>query len=213
MLDGRIATTDLCLPIDSMLAWAWMAKHHPDLLSHDPTRTKGVEIIDPILPLVKRETNGHWYWAASFALGEPKKEFRTHWHKRYDLQAAVEYADFDGRRGKVDVGRGNYKNYRMPLTIFLVPELTWYVVGDLEAIKDLVCRITSIGKKRSQGYGKVREWTVEAADEDLSNLRAIPDPDGDAIYGVRPPYWLESNVMRVVMPNDRRLAARAVFSS
>jgi CRISPR type IV-associated protein Csf3 len=210
MLDGRVATTDLCLPIDSMLAWAWIAKHHPEKLEHDSTRTRGVELIDPDLPLERREANGEWYWAASFALGEPMHEFRNFWHKRFDAQEAEDYADFQGRRGKVNVGAAQYKNYRMPLTIFLVPELTWYVVGDEDKLTPLLWQITSIGKKRSQGYGKIREWEIEDADEDLSHLRAIPDPGGDAIYGVRPPYWLGSNVMRVAIPADKRLATNAI---
>lgn len=212
MLDGRIATTDLCLPIDSMLAWAWMTKHHPEKLEHDPTRARGAEMIDPELPLERREANGEWYWAASFALGKPQAEYRTHWHKRFDVQEAETFADFQGRRGKVNVGSAKYKNYRMPMTIFLVAELTWYVVGDRTEISDLVNRITSVGKKRSQGYGKIREWTLDEAKEDLSHLRAIPDPEGADIYGIRPPYWLERNVVRVVIPDDARLAARAVLA-
>ena len=212
MLDGRIATTDLCLPIDSMLAWAWIAKYHPEKLEHDPTRTKGVELIGPSLPLPleRREANGESYWAASFALGNPMYEFRNFWHKRFDAQEAEDYADFQGRRGKVNVGAAQFKNYRMPLTVFLVPELTWYVVGNQKEIADLVNRITSIGKKRSQGYGKISYWSLEDAEEDLSHLRAIPDPNGDEIYGIRPPYWLESNVVRVKMSDDPRLAANAI---
>lgn len=139
-------------------------------------------------------------------------EFRNYWHKRFDAQEAEECVDFQGRRGKVNVGAAKYKNYRMPLTIFLVPALTWYAVGDMAEVKDLISRVTSIGKKRSQGYGKVRNWMVQETEEDLSHLRAIPNPEGDVIYGVRPPYWLENNVMRVVIPDDGRLAARAILA-
>lgn len=206
LLDGRVATTDLCLPIDGILAWAWIARNRPDLLDASHSGVVG-EIFHPPLPLERREAHGGWWWAASFACGRPVREQKAYWHKRLDQAAAERCVDFGGRRGKVDVGAGPFKGYRMPLTVFLVPELVWYVVGDGEEIRRLLGAVTAIGKKPSQGYGRVREWIVEPWPEDLSDLRPIPDPGGDGIWGVRPPYWEPRNQVRVRWCRDARLAA------
>lgn len=211
LLDGRIATTDLALPLDSILAYAWIAKNRPDLLE---TSKSGIgEIFYAPLPLKRREAEGEWFWACSFACGEPVQEQTRHWHKRFDSQLSEEYVDFQGRRGKVNIGSAQYKNYRMPITVFLIPELSWYLVGDLEEVKALLEDITAIGKKTSQGYGKIRKWVVEPWLEDLSHLRAMPDPEGDDIWGIRPPYWAPQNQVKVRWSEDGRLATRAILAS
>ena len=98
----------------------------------------------------------------------------------------------------------------MPLTIFLVPELSWYVVGDADRIRQLLARVTHIGKKRSQGHGRVREWIVEPSSEDLSDRRPIPSKDGVEVCGLRPPYWWHGNWTTVKWPDDPRLACNYV---
>ncbi len=204
LTDGRIATTDLCLPADGILAYAWVRRNRPELL--EATQSGIRELIHLPLPLKRIEADRGWWWAASFAFGEPVLEQRNYWHKRFDDKYA-DAIDFGGRRGKVEVNKGPYKAYRMPLTVILVPQLTWYVVGDAAEIRDLLGTMTHIGKKTAQGYGHVAEWTVTAAEEDLSGARTIPDPDGDELWGIRPPYWEPRNQVRVRWPQDPRLAA------
>lgn len=206
LADGRIATTDLALPLDSILAYSWISKYRPDLM--EASKSGIQEISHPPLPLAKREANGEWWWACSFAFGEPLLEQKNYWHKRFDADYAEGYVDFQGRRGKVDTGAGYFKGYRMPLTVFLVPKLTWYLEGDLRDIWKLLLLISHIGKKSAQGYGAVSEWTVEEVEleDDLTLARPIPDPHGDEIWGIRPPYWEPKNQARVRWPQERRLA-------
>lgn len=208
MQTGKVVTTDLYLPLDSIMASAWVHKNRPDI-AYTPI-VDYENMVQAELPLEKRGEGDDWYWACSFACGEPKREEILHWHKRFDFDLATKHVDFGNRRGKVDAKSGYYKNYRMPIVTYLVPKLEWYAVGELKEVVLLVDEITHIGKKRSQGFGRVQRWTVEEWPEDLSFLRAIPDPNGDMEMGIRPPYWLAWQWKRARLSDDGRLACNAV---
>jgi len=209
MQTGKVVTTDLYLPLDSIMASAWVHKNRPDI-AYTPI-VDYENMVQAELPLEKRGEGDDWYWACSFACGEPKREEILHWHKRFDFDLATKHVDFGNRRGKVDVKSGYYKNYRMPIVTYLVPKLEWYAVGELKEVVLLVDEITHIGKKRSQGFGRVQRWTVEEWPEDLSFLRAIPDPNGDMEMGIRPPYWLAWQWKRARLSDDRRLACNGIL--
>ena len=214
MVDGRVATSDLYLPLDSLLAWSWIFEHEPERLA---MTTSGIaeEIYHPPVPLKRVEIGDDWWYACSFAIGETAGERTTFWHKRFDAQIAEDYADFGGRRAKVNSKSGPYKGYRMPITIFLIPRLTWYCVGDATEIRELLENVTHIGKKRSQGYGRIRRWAVGETSEDLSWMRPTPDENGDEVTSIRPPYWESSNLRVCKWPpgSERLLCRREVTIS
>ncbi len=209
-MDGRVATTDGYLALDGILAMAWIRKYRPELVGQPPDFDNFVEAE---LPLEKRGECDDWYWACSFACFEVLKEDRRYWHKRFDQDLGEQYIDFNGRRGSVNVKSAQYKNYRIPLNYILIPKIEWYAVGDKAEIEILLQYITHIGKKPSQGFGRVREWTVEEWPEDLSWLRPIPDPNGDDFAAIRPPYWYYDNYRRVVWSDDARLGARSILTA
>jgi CRISPR type IV-associated protein Csf3 len=206
MQTGKIATTELYLPLDSILAWAWIKENYPERLNISASAIHPDKLIDPILPLERRGEGDNWYWACSFACGDSKNEEILYWHKRFDAQLAEEYVDFGKRRGKVDVKAGNYKNYRMPLITYLIPKLEWYAIGDCAEIERMLNQVFFIGKKRDVGFGRVSKWTAEEWPEDLSFLRPIPDEKGDQEMGIRPPYWMASQYKLVKFSEDGRLA-------
>lgn len=210
MQTGKVATTDLFLPLDSILAETWIYENHPEVLEISQSSIKPEELIVAELPFEKRGEGDKWYWACSFACGKPKAEERIYWHKRFDFDLGIKYIDFGNRRGKVDVKSGQYKNYRMPIITYLIPKLEWYAVGDRAEIERLLSGVTHIGKKRSQGFGRVSRWTVKEWPEDLSSLRAIPDPEGEEM-GIRPPYWLAWQWTTAKIPEDGRLACNATI--
>lgn len=212
MQTGKIATTDLYLPLDSILAEVWMRQHHPERMAGSQSSIRPDNLVVPELPFERRGEGDDWYWACSFACGKPQREEIVYWHKRLDAVEAETYVDFGGRRGRVDTHAGVYKGYRMPLVTFLVPTLSWYAVGDIASVWEMVRTVAHIGKKRSQGYGRVVRWQVETWPEDLSHLRAIPDPDG-AEMGIRPPYWLAWQWRPAVVPDDPRLACNAALEA
>lgn len=85
----------------------------------------------------------------------------------------------------------------------------WYVVGEREAIEELLAPVTHVGKKTAQGNGRLNGWAVEPCLEDWSEtgpdgrlMRAIPcrPGEGGVLYGVRPSYWLAANQLPCVLP-------------
>lgn len=205
MLTGQIATHDRYLPLDSMLAWAWMCENRPEKMEVSLSGIRADNLIHPELPLERRGSGEDWYWACSFACGEVRREEIQYWHKRFDQAQAEEYVDFQGRRGAVNVKGGRYKNYRMPFVIILAKRLTWYAVGDRVGVDKLLRRVTHVGKNRSQGFGRVSDWKVESWPEDLSWLRHIPLSNGVLMMGIRPPYWLNEHLRPCSVCLDPRL--------
>jgi CRISPR type IV-associated protein Csf3 len=214
MQDGRIATTDGYLPLDSILAAEWMRRNHPDAYYNASSHMLTNELIEAELPFERRGAGESWYWACSFNAIPSSHEYVMHWHKRFDDQLE-QYIDFQGRRGKVDVKSSRHKAYRMPLVVRLFERLEWYAVGDADAVRDLCSGVTHIGKKTSQGLGAVDWWEVEPWPEDRSVwgpdgrlMRAIPMDSAlesrDAVrverYGIRPPYWWNDHQRVCFMP-------------
>lgn len=132
----------------------------------------------------------------------------TAWRKRVDMPAGM---------GKVDIKRGYFKAFDMPLTYVSTPTVTFYANGNRDEISRLLAaHISHIGKKRSQGYGKIKTINIETIDEDKSILadgklqRPIPvkgcpykfaNPI-EAYYAYHPPYWRTANLTQCYMPNS-----------
>lgn len=217
MQDGRIAGTEPWFPLDGILAAEWMRRHYPEAYYNASSHMLTNGIIVAELPLERRGEGNNWYWACSFNTEPPLHEYVMHWHKRFD-DHLEKYIDFGKRRGSINVKSGKYKAYRMPLVVQLFERLTWYAVGDLEAVRDLCSTVTHIGKKTSQGLGAVDYWEVEPWPEDWSEVagsrltRAIPTELGlprgvqgsrIALYGIRPPYWYSGHQTVCFMPEVR----------
>jgi len=214
LADGKIATTDGYLPIDSILSYAWIKSNNPDeLYNGNPDSKTMEEMITPELPLEKREMAGEWYWAASFAVYQTRGKFIDHWHKRFDK----EYERFlGGRKMTFYPQSGRFRSYRMPLPGDLAERIIWYCCGNPdETLKLLIgAAITHIGKKRSQGRGLIKQWKVEETEKDYSEIgpngelmRAMLKPpeglQGETVvrrYGIRPPYWHIDNKFNCIVP-------------
>ena len=88
------------------------------------------------------------------------KEFVTAYSKRWNgfRDEAVKYK-----------GKGKHKAYRNPLVYHTILEVVFYANGDKAEIERLLSNnIAYLGKKSSQGYGKVKEWIIEEIDSDKS---------------------------------------------
>lgn len=205
--DGNIVSTDGIFPLDAILAAAWIRKHHPEEYYNDGAR--GSNPIEAELPLAEVETDGYRIYAASIAQYVKYGEWIHYWHKRFREYMAERYLD---KLRKINTGSAQYKGYRMPINVNIVGPLTWYCVGDIDGIRDLLSDIRSMGKKRAYGFGQVEieaghpAWSVEPWPEDWSVrgpdgrlMRCIPF-SGKTItgavirhWGVRPPYWVPKN--------------------
>lgn len=215
MADGRVASIDGRLYLDSILAFSWMLEHHGDRVLFDFAATNG--IIDPDLSgaLEKRGEGDDWYWACSQGVFDQRSEHIEFKHKRIHVMAAERYVDFQGQRGKIVTAGGPYKNWRVPIVVRLVPEVVWYCVGDPDEIRRLLDYITHIGAQRRSGYGLVKEWRVEPWEHDWSEygpegelMRPLPDPEGTEETGIRPPYWSATNWRVCRVPEAENVARR-----
>lgn len=117
---------------------------------------------------------------------------------------------------------GEFKSFRLPLRTRLIDRVVWFcAVADGRGVKEvrrLLRSVSHLGKKTSQGYGRVAEWIVEDVDRDLSwyapsdagmvLMRPMPASAvaGDVIGGrkwfggVVPPYWSREHFTEAVMP-------------
>jgi len=172
------------------------------------------------MPLAIRERNGEWYYACSFA--QPriwwKSEAQDHWNKRFDL-AESDVINFQGKRGAVNVQSARYRAYHMPIYYCITNRVYWYCVGDAEMIKYLLSTLTHLGKKCSQGWGRVIRFDVENIKKDWSEykdglpMRALPTTKDELLSigkngaafkarycGFRPSYYIKSNQTLCLMP-------------
>lgn len=204
--------TDRWLPLDGVLLYEFCRREYGAQAFTIP----GGDAVDapgPTLPIAT--VNGErWYYRCSWAQPQPwwAAEGKDYWNKRFDM-GFVELVDFAGKRGRVLIEKGQFKSYHMPVFYYAASQIEWYCVGDMAAIADLLAPVTHIGKKRSQGWGRVTRWTVDPWPEDWSVrrdgilTRGIPavdagdfDPSNVKLWGYRPPYYRRDNQTLVVMP-------------
>jgi len=136
----------------------------------------------------------------------------------------------DDERKVFQAGGGEFKSYRLPLRARLVDRVVWFAMGrgrkyagghkgGGSEVRKLLRQVTHIGKKTSQGYGRVSEWTVEIVEDDWSwyapspggtvLMRPLPAAMGmpTDVVGARPwyggvvgPYWDSQFFVEAVIP-------------
>jgi CRISPR type IV-associated protein Csf3 len=204
---------DKFLPLDGILYYQFFR----DKYGHQIITTPGSSSVDGdvCLPIaVENEGSENWYYKCSWAQWSDDYEGQEHWNKRFD-SALSDIVDFGKRRGKVIVEQGKFKAYHMPIFYRASRWIDWYMVGDVDGVNFLLSTLTNIGKKASQGWGRVYQWEVSEMEDDLSIfhngrlMRGIPIDDVDknfvlhhhvANYGIRPSYWLRENRRKLAVP-------------
>lgn len=134
---------------------------------------------------------------------------QDYWNKRFDLGFA-EWIDFQGKKGTVLIDKGEFKSYHNALYYRAALWLEWYCVGEKQGIERLLSTVTHIGKKTSQGFGRVARWEVQSIADDYSIwygdklMRGVPPGDAPGyptgVYGIRPSYWNKANQMLLALP-------------
>jgi len=186
--------SDEFLPLDGVLLYQAMRRRHGPREATLPGATADVEGVR--IPLEHRnEESDHWYHACSFAWWGPHSDDKAYWEKRLDAGRL----DIVNTPRKIDTASGRYRLYHMPIFYRSALYVDWYACGDMEIVADLLSDVWAMGKKTSQGWGRVSRWEISNWDEDLSWMRAVPvagrdfDPSKCLYTGFRPPYWLPSN--------------------
>lgn len=214
LLDGRVNSNDGLFNLDSILAYAWMLVHYPDILQNRDLRIDN--LIEPDLPLAK-DKDGRWKTSLGFYV--QYDEIVEHWHKKINDFDAQQFVDFKGRRGKIDSRKGEFKAYRMPQLIRVISDIEFYCVGDPIKMQKYLNLVTNIGKKGSQGYGYVKKWEIEEIEDDYTDIgpygimRTKPFtgelPTDGQTYQIKkmrlkPPYHLHVDRVPCLIPNVRR---------
>jgi CRISPR type IV-associated protein Csf3 len=136
---------------------------------------------DLALPLGRcTAPDGLWHWTATCALpeGRPQSvpiEIR-YWSGRVDHRPLEQLTS--ALPAVLSDRQGRYRARRMPLLVTPCTAVSWRAVGDPDAVRAALDRITAIGKKRSHGEGHVLAWEV-APEPDLDPWAAAHlHPDG-----------------------------------
>jgi len=169
------------------------------------------------IPMLRKTIGGMLVPCCSAPILSPTLTTREHFAKRL----AVEQSDLlhPSKRRIVAVGNSTFKSYRLPLTVRHVASITWFAVAHRRPVKSLLRSIHSVGHKRSQGYGRVREWVFERIEEDYSwfvpsesgpvLMRSLPwcDEIPENIIGAKrdfgacqPPMWHPDRFVDIVVP-------------
>src|SRR3990167_2556451 len=168
------------------------------------------------LPLDKAQFANHdyskwyWYYKCSWAQWpEHTVEASDYWNKRFDAHLA-DLIDFEDKRGQVIVEKGQYKAYHHIVFYRSALWVEWYCVVDKVEIEALLSTVTHIGKKSSQGWGRVNRWEIKAISDDYSVwygdtlMRGVPPSEAPGyptgVYGIRPSYWNKNNQMLLALP-------------
>jgi CRISPR type IV-associated protein Csf3 len=210
---------DQWLPLDGVLLYQQTRADRGQQVLTTPglsslAEPKGGPLRGGALPL-KRVHGKDWYYRCSWAQWGPHADGQDYWNKRFD-QGFADLIDFQGRRGRVIIEQSTYKAYHMPVYYRSALWVEWYCVGDMAAVRELLACATHLGKKASQGWGRVARWEIEPVSEDWSIwrdgklMRGIPPgdipKDGSPVdlrfgrYGLRPSYWDRRNQMELVLP-------------
>lgn len=210
-LASAVIEGDYPIHLDDLIAWAKVDEQ----LVHagggaDRLPDERFEALIADLPLeTLSEGNGESVWAASYLLfSAPEGRGMRMSVRRTNVDTLVDLISSGGviRRGdQINLGSGPDKNYLMQTPYVITSTATGWCIGDKEEIERLLSRVQYLGKKRSQGFGKIASFSVEEDDEAAEKawLRHLPWPrEGycPARVAVRPPYWSPQNEQDAWVP-------------
>lgn len=193
------------------------------------------------MPFERYQVGDEWVWATSAAglahpdgdgdSGAPPRWSTTRWRSHFDHDPEHQI-----RETHVNTSSGEFKSYNAALPYAPTDSLTFFFEGDADRVVDLIeTHVPAVGKKRSQGFGRIRDVQVTSADGAVESaiyhggrvLRSLPAsfattvPAGVRIERrtVRPPYWHAANqtlayppfvdVPRAIFADELGLAEKA----
>lgn len=219
LISGIAHASPWTISLDGLLAsQLWADRKRATGTQHALSETNPPDLE---LPLAKCHANPQWWhWAATCGwpnnpTGTPEiRYWETHLDHRHCELAAAELPQH------LHDSSGRWKAFWMPLPVTVAESLTWRAVGDPEAIWALLEPIQSIGKKRSQGEGRVKRWLITVDDTldhfsagHLSPTGALARPcppecltshaaahGGEGYAAIRPPHMHPSRKTDVLLP-------------
>lgn len=220
IFDGRIASTDGVIMLDSVLYHGWFYKYDPKVLRGEHDERKSDQNFGLPLTHLTLSDGTETYCASRGIYKEIEKRIECY-NKRPDFFASDKMKYLNMKKGLISDSVGAYRAYRNPLVIRVVQDakIEFYCKGTKPKVEELLKCIPSLVKKPSMGWGAVEKWDVEEVEEDYSLfhpeyglMRPIPVedaakyPDFDfskypvMLYGVKPPYWKPCNARPCYIP-------------
>ncbi len=173
------------------------------------------------MPFERYQVGDEWVWATSSAAvadhpvtetGSPERWNTTRWRSHFDNDP-----DHQIKETHVNTSSGEFKSYNAALPYSATDTLQFFFEGDPERVRELIKdHIAAIGKKRSQGFGRIRDVQVTSADgyvdsaiyHDGHTLRSFPEAFTTRVAvgvhherrTVRPPYWHQANQTMAIPP-------------
>jgi hypothetical protein len=173
----------------------------------------------PVVPIddlpLERSVCGR-FWLASEAIAETELYEPRFVNRRFPI-AEFQMLGEGGSR-KIDIASGVNRSYRIPTRVMHVDgdTVTWYALGEEGRVRELLGRVTHLGKRRGVGRGGVASWGVETIEpwegfpvlHEGRPLRALPvDWPGVASDARRahrvlsPPLWEHRRAELCVVPS------------
>lgn len=187
---------------DGILSYAFAREKNGDKPFIQKLNYESDELIDFSEMPITRHENGYFI-ASSMFFGDCEIiEDTQRWRKRWDCKND-RLADFGKNKRKIDISRGQFKSYDMPITTKLIEKCWFYFQStNVNEVERLLKKwIHFLGKKRSQGYGEIKSFKIETTKFDFNKIyRPIPvkfldsyDSEKIKYCAWRPPYWLPDN--------------------
>jgi len=203
-LRAAIRRPDDPIHLDALLAWAVVDEAreagHPDPISEQES-----------LPLARHDSPEGWCWQASqldFTLTAPAYSmFLTRPTRVHEYAAGRLSGAYVSGMDKITLGTGRHKaflfNHRMQQASTAVA----YGVGDVERVRELLVRVTSIGKLQRFNAGAITQVSVveDPTAHQRWQRRIMPSMTAgyaQVVACVRPPYWKRGQRQVAYAPMD-----------
>ena len=210
-LDGGVSF-DRPIMLDALLGYALILQS-----GRDPALTEADLIDLGALGLdrcVAKSACGRVYLTSAGAVSVEERELR-YVHRRFPADVAQTPLGREMRR--VNLSAGPAKSYRIPYERMHLrgDVMTWWCLGDADAIRPLLASITHLGRRRAVGNGRVVGWEVEPSETwdgfpcvvGGQPLRNLPvdwpgvAPGCEIAWAtLAPPYWQRSAEVECYVP-------------
>lgn len=144
------------------------------------------------LPLgVERVIDGLPLWQSTDFVPVDAKSDHTHYHQRGDCNPYDKVI----KRKQPPTTEGQYMSYRVPIKRTVADRWVATCIGDRRFVEQYLSLLQYVGKKHSQGYGRVLSWDVQPINEFVLRDRPIPLSGSElqirnlTMMGWTPPYW------------------------
>ncbi len=202
---------------DAIIAYAYAKEKLGSLTYKTSLSKQELEEFELLIEMdkfpIKKHEDG--YYISSYMQYDNSEQFKGSWKKRWCNQYDF-IADFGNSKKAIEIDKGSFKSYDMPLNLHSIPTAYFYFDSDnVDQVSYLFEKhIWGIGKKNSQGYGKISSFVIKEIDYNPFENVIRPIPLGDITevekmdlfinrhikhMRIKPPYWssIDSQLVRI----------------